>query len=120
MTRMIVVAALAVQALAHLLVQAGGAEAQGLSVQQNSTRNYLYVIQARSPFHTRSSTLTATTGRTTVTEIVAIGPDPAPLSVAQTGLTNRAAVYQLGLAPNLDIRQQGAVNAVRAQQVAMP
>ncbi|AWN48626.1 hypothetical protein DK419_21580 [Methylobacterium terrae] len=117
MTRTTMLAGLA---LSHLLFQAGEAGAQGLSVQQASTRNYLHVIQARSPFHTRSYTLTATTGHTTVTEIVAIGPDPAPLSVAQTGLANRASVYQLGVAPNLDVRQQGVVNAVRAQQIAMP
>lgn len=120
MTRTMMLAGLTAQVLSHLLLQAGTAGAQGLAVQQDSARNYLYVIQARSPFHTRSYTLTATTGRTTVTEIVAIGPDPAPLSVAQAGLANRASIYQLGTAPNLDVRQQGVLNAVSARQVSMP
>jgi hypothetical protein len=102
------------------LLHAGRAEAQAVAVQQTSARNYVYVIQERNPFYSRSSTLTATTGRTTVTEIVAIGPDPAPVSIGQTGLVNRATVYQLGAMPNLDVRQQGAVNVVRSQQVAMP
>ncbi|MGX7706276.1 hypothetical protein [Methylobacterium sp. Gmos1] len=116
MTRTMMVACLGFGALLH----AGSAEAQALAVQQGSARNYVYVIQERNPFYSRSSTLTATTGRTTVTEIVAIGPDPAPLSISQTGLTNRATVYQLGAMPNLDVRQQGVVNVVRSQQVAMP
>ncbi|WP_123834405.1 hypothetical protein [Methylobacterium currus] len=116
MTRTMMVACLAAWAQLH----AGRAEAQAVAVQQTSARNYVYVIQERNPFYSRSSTLTATTGRTTVTEIVAIGPDPAPLSIRQTGVANRATVYQLGAAPNLDIRQQGAVNAVRNQQTAMP
>lgn len=96
------------------------AVAEGITVQQSSSRNILYVIQERSPFHTRASTLTATTGRTTVTEIVAIGPDAVPVSAAQTGFVNRASVYQLGTAPNLDLRQQGTVNVARSQQIAMP
>ncbi|UHC16874.1 hypothetical protein LRS73_02830 [Methylobacterium currus] len=116
MTRTMMVACLAAWAQLH----AGRAEAQAVAVQQTSARNYVYVIQERNPFYSRSSTLTATTGRTSVTEIVAIGPDPAPLSIRQTGVANRATVYQLGAAPNLDIRQQGAVNAVRNQQTAMP
>lgn len=116
MTRTMMVACLAAWAQLHAV----RAEAQAVAVQQTSARNYVYVIQERNPFYSRSSTLTATTGRTTVTEIVAIGPDPAPLSIRQTGVANRATVYQLGAAPNLDIRQQGAVNAVRNQQTAMP
>ncbi|MCJ2009161.1 hypothetical protein [Methylobacterium sp. J-092] len=94
--------------------------AESLVVQQANAKNVLYVIQERSPFHTHSSTLTATTGRTTVTEIVAIGPDPVPLSATQTGFSNRASIYQLGTAPNLDLRQQGSVNVARSQQIAMP
>jgi hypothetical protein len=120
MTHTMMVACLASCLVSWTLLHAERAEAQTVAVQQTSARNYVYIIQERNPFYSRSSTLTATTGRTTVTEIVAIGPDPAPLIVSQTGLVNRATVYQLGATPNLDVRQQGAVNVARSQQVAMP
>jgi hypothetical protein len=120
MTRTMMVACLLSCTASWALLHAGLAEAQAVTVQQSSARNYVYVIQERNPFHSRSITLTATTGRTTVTEVVAIGPDPAPVSISQTGSANRATVYQLGAMPNLDVRQQGAVNVVRSQQVAMP
>ncbi|MGU3539193.1 hypothetical protein [Methylobacterium sp. A54F] len=60
------------------------------------------------------------TGRTTVTEILEIGPDPAPLAIHQAGLVNRARVYQRGTNPNLDLRQVGARNGVTVRQVSMP
>lgn len=107
-------------ALNALVATAPTRAGEGLVVQQANAKNVLYVIQERSPFHTHASTLTATTGRTTVTEIVAIGPDPVPLSATQTGFRNRASVYQLGTAPNLDLRQQGSINVARSQQIAMP
>ena len=118
MRRMILSACLA----SHVLVTGflAGAAADSLAVQQNSSRNYVYVIQARSPFHTHNQTITATTGNTTVTEIIAIGPDPAPLSVNQAGVINRASIYQRGTAPNLDVRQDGMRNVVRSQQYSMP
>lgn len=96
------------------------AVAGGITLQQTSARNSVYVIQERSPFHTHESTLTASDGRTTATEIIAIGPDPLPLGVSQTGAINRATIYQRGTAPNLDVQQNGALNHVRSQQHAMP
>ncbi|WP_375454550.1 hypothetical protein [uncultured Methylobacterium sp.] len=114
MTR--VIASTCLVLLVALPAQAGGV----IAVQQTSARNYVSVIQARNPFLTRSRTVTATTGNTTVTEIVAIGPDPAALSIRQAGLINRISSYQRGPGPNLDVRQDGLVNRVRGIQVAMP
>ncbi|GJE46559.1 hypothetical protein [Methylobacterium soli] len=91
-----------------------------IAVAQGSARNVVSVIQARNPFLTRSSSRTVRTGHTTVTEIVAIGPDPLPLTIRQSGLINRIRTYQRGTAPSLDARQDGLVNLQRGQQQSIP
>ena len=103
-----------------VLVSPASAGDGAIAIQQGSARNYVSIIQARNPFLTRSRTLTVTTGHTTVTEIVQIGPDPVPVAVRQKGLINRISSYQHGTQPNIDVRQDGIVNVQRARQDAMP
>lgn len=118
MSRLLLVVCL-VPWLAAMYVPAAVA-AGGIAVQQSSAVNDLYVIQERNLFHTHERTVTASTGRETATEIIAIGPDPGRLSVSQTGGTNRATIYQHGTSPNLDVQQSGSFNSVRSYQRTMP
>lgn len=96
-------------------------EAAPLSIVQGSQRNVVSVIQERSSILSIDRNRTASNGRTTVTEIVQIGPDPASVQIRQNGTVNWSRVFQQGRNTMLDLQQDGSFNrAVTIQRNLMP
>lgn len=98
----------------------GGAVAAPLSVVQSSPANSLHLIQQRSTVLSIDRSVTASDGRRTITEITQIGPDPAPVRVRQSGLSNLVRSVQQGRDPVLDLRQDGPLNRALSVQTIIP
>lgn len=112
--------ALLLQTTAALAAGAQPAPAPPIAVHQTSDRNVSRVIEQRSSVVSIDRSRTVTQGATTVTEVVRIGPDPAPIVVSQAGLVNSAVTFQQGSAPRLSLRQLGASNSSRTIQHEIP
>lgn len=91
-----------------------------VAVRQTSDRNVSRVIEQRSSVVSIDRSRTVTQGATTVTEVVRIGPDPAPVAVSQAGRVNSAVTFQEGSAPRLSLHQAGASNSSRTIQHEIP
>lgn len=105
---------------ALVTVVSSTASAAPINVQQNNAQNVVSVIQQRSTMIAIDRSVTASNGRTTVTEIVRIGPEPDPVRIQQSGIVNLSSVYQQGRSPRLDLLQQGQVNRERTFQYHIP
>lgn len=105
---------------ASLAAVPSAASAAPLSIQQGSPRNIVRIIQQRSAIVSIDRSVTASNGRRTITEIVRIGPDPDPVRIQQSGISNYSAVFQQGRDPKLELNQQGEVNRERTLQYAIP
>lgn len=103
-----------------ILLGAPHAMAAPISVTQSSDRNVLTIIQQRNPIITIDRSITASNGRSTVTEITRIGPDADPVIVRQSGSVNLLQAIQQGRNPYLDLQQTGAVNRAFVGQAMIP
>lgn len=98
----------------------GGAVAAPLNVVQNAPSNALTLIQQRNTVLSIDRNVTVSDGRRTITEITQIGPDPAPVRVRQSGVSNLVRSVQQGRDPMLDLKQNGALNRAVSVQLFMP